>query len=596
MAPVAPVGARQREVEAVIGWPPHRSPAPPDLFTRDRPRTLPELLHRAAARYGDAIAVHGPAADGDALEAVTYHELTGRADACAAALCGLDAGASILLGGRASASWIAALYAIGVAGGTAVPVDADAPVSRVEEIAARTRAVAAVGDARFLARCPLPLARVRLGALAPPGAGVGRAAGVAPAPTDVAVVLFTAGTTGPPKGVMITHDALVFDAAGIAAAAGIGPGDRVFVPLPLHHGFALTVAAVAAIGAGVRVELEPRPRFVASRLRAARPTVVLGVPLLFESVFRQARRRAHRNRARGAALVAALALNRRLVSTTGINGARLIAPQVRRALGGRVRYAVSGAAALPPALSADAAGWGIPLIQGYGLTEAGPVVSVNRWRARGPWWSRRAMRRLQSVGTPLDGVRVRICALPGLPPGVGEILVAGRNLMRGYLGDAATTAAVLRDGWLHTGDLGRVEPDGTLWVTGRVSDSVSAPDGEQVPLAALDASLAALPEVAEACVVALTDPWRLVAVVRPGPRADPSGAGDAGQIAERVRTAVAARMRAWPPRERVGDVVLSDAPLPRDALGKLRRSAVDPSPRFDADRWRRTIAEAATPA
>ena len=261
--------------------------------------------------------------------------------------------------------------------------------------------------------------------------------------------------------------------------------------LPLSHSFERTVAYIY-LAAGVTIVFAESLETVARDLTVVRPTIMTGVPRVFEKFYA----RVHEN-------VAAQPALRRLLFRWAVRAAlarvrgrwtlgalvapladRLILAKIRERLGGRLRYAVSGSAPLPRHVGEFFQAVGLPIVEGYGLTETAPVLTVNPFDAP----------RLGTVGRPIPGVEIRIAP-------DGEILARGPNVMAGYYNRPEDTQAVLRDGWLHTGDVGEIDADGYLRITDRKKDIIITSGGKHVAPQPLEARLKASPLVAEAVVL-----------------------------------------------------------------------------------------------
>jgi len=297
---------------------------------------------------------------------------------------------------------------------------------------------------------------------------------------ELATLVYTSGTTGRPKGVMLSHRNILTNVAASLAAIPAYAGDRFLSFLPLSHMFERTCGYYLAIQAGAQTVYARSISLLADDLRAQRPTVLIAVPRIFERIhvrMQEAmppgsfRRRLFERvadvgwkRFRGHASVGEETLWPLLQW--------LVANKFKRRLGGRVRLVIVGGAAFAPELARTFVGLGLPILQGYGLTESGPVLACNRAGDNDPL----------SVGRALEGVELRLDAS-------GELLARGPNVMLGYWNNPeATRAAIDADGWLHTGDLARIE-DGRVTITGRCKDILVLSNGEKVPPADLEAAI-----------------------------------------------------------------------------------------------------------
>ena len=294
-------------------------------------------------------------------------------------------------------------------------------------------------------------------------------------PDDLATIIYTSGTTGEPKGVMLTHNNFMSNVLSIGKGLPIETTDVALSVLPLSHIFERAGFYVFCY-CGVSVYYCASFEQVAENLREVSPTIMTAVPRLFEKVY-------HRIIKKGMAekgfkkkifmrslevgqrygelkdkrrwVSPRLAINQRLAS-------KLVFSKWRAGVGGRLRYFVSGGAPLAPALSYAYLAAGIPILQGYGATET-CIVCANR----------PGNNHVGSVGIPFDGIELRIAD-------DGEILIRGPNVMRGYYGQPEATAAVLKDGWFYTGDVGHMDKEGRLYITDRKKDLFKLSNGKYV--------------------------------------------------------------------------------------------------------------------
>lgn len=358
-------------------------------------------------------------------------------------------------------------------------------------------------------------------------------------PDALASIVYTSGATGRPKGVMLSQRNLVSNTLASQAALRIEPGEPVFSLLPLSHLFGRVAWAYAGIAAGAVLVFGRGPEFAREDLSRERPTVLIGVPRMFERIHASllndldagsAARRALFRLAVEAGWAAqqrdANPLKVRLLPTVL---ARRAGDSLRARLGGRVRLAVSGGASLSPQIGRVFAALGVPVLQGYGLTEAGPVVSVNRLDDNDP----------ASAGVPLSGVETRIAAN-------GELQVRGPSVMLGYWNDEAGTRAVLDDaGWLSTGDkVSRLDTD-RIYLVGRIKELIVTATGEKASPSDIESRLRELPLVEQVMVVGEAQPYLTALILpQPGPlamlRAD-IGLND-GDDSPRARAAVEAAL------------------------------------------------------
>ena len=305
----------------------------------------------------------------------------------------------------------------------------------------------------------------------------------------VATIVFTSGTTGRPRGVQLTHANILSNVIAATEAVPISTSDRLLSFLPLSHMFERTVGYYAPMLHGSTVAFARSVQTLREDILLHPPTILVSVPRVYERIYRKLSSTSPLDGPLGTLLLW-------LVRCLGQSGswspwrvlagplAWLIARRLRQGLGGRLRLAITGGAAMNPKVAHFFAGLGLKVLQGYGLTETSPVVSVNR----------EGDVRAETVGPPLPNVEIRL-----LPE--GELCVRGPGVMHGYLNDPQATAAVVdADGWFHTGDLARVE-EGHIRIIGRAKEILVLSTGEKVPPEDLERALMEDANIRQAWVV-----------------------------------------------------------------------------------------------
>ena len=316
-------------------------------------------------------------------------------------------------------------------------------------------------------------------------------------PEDVATIIYTSGTTGEPKGVMLSHANLVANLRGAAPSLDLSQDDVALSFLPLSHAFERMVAYIYLFS-GVSIVFAESFDTVARDLLKVRPTVLTGVPRVYEKlnarivevgqstpgakgkIFAWAVRA-------GVARSAAVLRGRTPGLITEMKAAiadRLVFSTIREKLGGRLRFAASGSAPLDPKILEFFYAIGVPVIEGYGLTETAPILTFNPQNAP----------RAGTVGKAIPGVELRIAP-------DGEIVARGPNIMQGYFNKAEATAEVLQDGWFHTGDIGRLDADGYLTITDRKKDLLVTSGGKKIAPQPIEAVLKRSPLISEAVIL-----------------------------------------------------------------------------------------------
>ena len=316
-------------------------------------------------------------------------------------------------------------------------------------------------------------------------------------PEDLATIIYTSGTTGEPKGVMLTHRSLVANMYAGAKALDVHQDDVALSFLPLSHAFERMVAYVYLLR-GVTVVFAESFDTIARDIAMVKPTLFTGVPRVYEKMHARVLEKGASGSAAKAALfrwAMSVAVARGRARLRGRSPSPLVALQVpladrlvfakiRDGVGGRLRYLVSGSAPLPVAVAEFFYGVGLPIIEGYGLTETAPILTVNPPSAP----------RAGTVGKPVEEVEIRIAA-------DGEVLARGPNLMAGYYNKPDATAEAIHDGWFHTGDIGTLDPDGYLAITDRKKDLLVTSGGKKIAPQPIENVLKRSPLVAEAVVL-----------------------------------------------------------------------------------------------
>ena len=327
---------------------------------------------------------------------------------------------------------------------------------------------------------------------------------------DLACIIYTSGTGGAPRGVMQHHGAILHNVAGCSAvvAEDFGWGDEVFLSfLPLSHAYEHTGGQHFPIGMGGQIYYAEGIDRLAANIEEVRPTIMFVVPRLFEVLRTRISKAIERQGGMSAWLLAA-ALD--VGSKRAGGGLRLadrprallvdtlFKPKIAKKFGGRLKAMISGGAPLTPEVGLFFQSLGLTFLQGYGQTEAAPVISCNRPSAGVT---------MDSVGPPLADTEVRIAE-------DGEILVRGELVMHGYWRNEAETARVLKDGWLHTGDIGEIDAAGRIRITDRKKDLIINDKGDNVAPQKVEGMLTLQPEIAQAMIAGDRKP-HMVAVLVP---------------------------------------------------------------------------------
>ena len=454
---------------------------------------------------------------GDSWEDVTYPQFRDEVVAVAKGLiaAGVQAGDRVALLSRTRYEWTLVDYAIWWIGAATVPIYETSSPEQIAWILSDSEAVAGVVETEehrdrvdqihdrtpglkqtWVIDAGGIQALTDLGADVTDGEVESRRSAVRP--TDMATLIYTSGTTGRPKGCVLTHANFMFE-LGVATREM----DQLFLDddsstllfLPLAHIFA-RIIQVGCVHAGARLGHSSNIKELTSNLAEFRPTFILAVPRVFEKVFNTASQRAH---AEGKGRIFDAAAESAIRYSQALDGSgpnllrrakhavfdRLVYSRLRAALGGNTTYAISGGAPLGDRLAHFFRGIGVPVLEGYGLTETTAALTVNLPDAQ----------RIGTVGRPLPGTEVKI-------GDSGELLFRGGQVFPGYWGnDTATRAALDSEGWFHTGDIGEIDDEGFVRITGRMKEILVTAGGKNVAPAALEDPIRAHPLVSQCMVV-----------------------------------------------------------------------------------------------
>lgn len=503
----------------------------------DRWENLVTLLFDQASRFDQRPLLWRK--QGGVYQPLSWAEVAGRVTALAGGLStiGVEPGDRVVIVSENRPEWLIADLAIMAAGGISVPAyitntEADhlhvlensgakgAIVSTAKLAQRLLPAVVRSADARFVIAIAEPSLSQRISVdmyswdeVLARGRAVRNDVAAAArhiSRYDTACLIYTSGTGGAPKGVMLHHGAILHNCEGARdALADLGLDDEVYLShLPLSHSYEHTVGQYFPMAIGAQVYYAEGIEALAANMQEARPTIMTAVPRLYDTLHQRITRQARKSGGLKLAMfIRALDLGRRRHHDPASLGPlervadrildKTVRDKVRAVFGGRLKALVSGGAALNPEIGLFFEALGVHVLQGYGQTEAAPVISVNR--------PGRAV--MHTVGPPLKGVELRIAD-------DGEVVVRGDMVMKGYWRNEAATLHVIRDGWLYTGDVGKVDGNGHLRITDRKKDIIVISGGDNISPARLEGLLTLEPELAQAMVYGDRKP-HLVALIVP---------------------------------------------------------------------------------
>lgn len=601
------------------------------------PLTIREMLADSRARYAGKVAYQQKA--GGKWEQLTFDEVWRNANDFAAGLVtlGLKKGDRVAICCENGLDWTVAYYGMVLAGGVAVPLYTDLRAPEIQQLVQRVGAQFFVGSAAVLERLGDQIPKVeRIIAIGGTETRLGQpprflrrarpgllpfdqvAAAATPEsrdaverlhvePDDLANIVFTSGTTGGMKGVMLTNRNLMSNVQSIRSALQVDERDRLVLVLPLHHAFPFVVF-LTAYTVGGEMTFENDLLRVRDRLAEAKPTIFLGVPALFELMYRAIIGRMEAE-GRLELFERGLRVARVAKKRTGVNLGRLVFRELHQRLGGNLRFLVTGGSALNPEVARNYLELGLPLLQGWGLTEASPVVAAQRWNTRKFFFSNYYEEQIGTVGPALPGVEVALIDVPEKETYVhlhseGEIIVRGPNVFAGYWQAPEETQKAKIGEWLRTGDLGRIDEEGNVWITGRSKYIIVLDTGEKVVPDELEEHFGRSEVIEDVCVLPRKqrNKTQVGAIIYPNVDATKARLEGKGQpltepsVRQLVDEEIATLATDLAPYKRVGEVILSDTPLPKTALRDVARGQIKDSYSFDVKRWERSATEALDPA
>jgi long-chain acyl-CoA synthetase len=446
--------------------------------------SIPDALISIAEKYPDRIAFSEPDSNGN-YHSITFRDLRRKVDCMARAILDRCEKPVVGLTGSNSVAWAVTYLATLRAGGIIVPIDRELPVQEMLTILHFSGSNMMFFDERFSEDFKERLAtrNIQMVVMNTPHCdgipthddliriGSGSAA-VLPDIWDCeapASICYTSGTTGQAKGVVLSQNNIIANIKQMGQVLKVGEEDVFLSILPVHHTFECTCGFLFPVTHGVSIYICRGIRYVAEDMINSKATILLAVPLLWEAMYRKIYGAIQTMK--GGALKYRLGLTISSIGEVfGSKGIRKkVFSKVHDKLGGSMRLCVSGGAGISPDVVDGFLKLGFNFLQGYGLTETSPILSVNTLEAN----------KVGSVGPALAGITIRI-EYPDID-GNGEILAKGPNVMKGYYNNPEATAEVLSpDGWFRTGDYGHIDDDGFLFITGRKKNVIVAKNGKNV--------------------------------------------------------------------------------------------------------------------
>lgn len=448
---------------------------------------LKDMLESSCKLYGDRVAFLRKEKTGEPYKEITYNQLKSDVDALGTAL--IDMGLkdkNIVVIGENRYEWAVAYLAIVTGVGNVVPLDKELPEAEIEGLIVRAKVSAVIYSNRKKEQIENICKRVEsvqtcigmdddqelsMKKLIEKGKElIKKDKRFVEAEIDAkkpSIILFTSGTTSAAKGVLLSHHNIAYDMMCGCKSISVEPEDRFFSVLPLHHTYECTAGFLIPLYRGASVAYCEGLRYIAKNMQESQPTMMLAVPAIFENIYGKIWENV-RKQGKEKLVKKMEVLSWWLYNKLGIDIRAKVFKQIHANFGGKLRIGIVGAAAMNPDVIAGFRKLGIHMIQGYGLTEAAPLAALNR----------DAYYNDKSAGREVPGISLRIDS-PN-EEGVGEICVKGDNVMLGYYENEEATNETIIDGWLHTGDLGYIDDEGFLFITGRIKSVLITKNGKNV--------------------------------------------------------------------------------------------------------------------
>lgn len=451
-----------------------------------------ELLNQSEKLYGNSPAFKIKNQIGQILD-ISYTRYKADVEALGTALLSLGlGGARIAVAGMNSYKWCTSYLAIGCGVGVVVPTDKELPFDDILSILSVSEAKAIIFDEKFgekllehREKLPKNLLLISMeqqkdadGILSYDlllnkgyhliGKGNSDYIERDVEGNKLTVLLFTSGTTGMSKAVMLSADNICYDVRAIMGFVKINQGERILSILPLHHTYECTVTFLCCIYGGVTICFCDGLRYITKNLEEYKPNILIVVPLVLEKFYKRIMKAVAKERG-GAAKIALGSAITKVAGAAKLDVSSLFFGKIKKAFGGSIRLIISGAAGIDPEIIKNMNRFGIQTFQGYGLTECAPIVICNSDKDN----------KYDSIGKPIPYVEAKIVNPD--ENGIGEICIKGPMVMLGYYKDPeATREAFDSDGWYHTGDLARTDKDGHYYICGRCKSVIVTTNGKNV--------------------------------------------------------------------------------------------------------------------
>ena len=468
-----------------------------------------DLLEKAEAKYSNDIAFRIKEKNGKIRE-ISFKQFKCDVEALATAL--LDRGAKskpICVIGKNSYQWAVSYMAVAIVG-VVVPLDKELHIDDIINFINISESVAVLGDLKYIEQVKENKEKIKQNGIQFWGlqdeedmlsfsklisegmksieAGNTKFKEIKIDPDEMRILLFTSGTTGSAKAVCLSQKNICSDIMSVSGIIDLSFRPKVLSILPLHHTYECTLGYLLVIYSGGCIAYCDGLRYIVNNMQEYKPNVILCVPLLLENMHKRIMKTLEKSLDKKY-----FKKDKHIIDSLPIFMRPIVINRIKKSLGGKVKMFIVGAAAMNPEITSSFRKFGLRVVQGYGLTECSPLVAGNT-----DFFSKD-----DAVGLPIPNVEYKI--INPNDEGVGEIAVKGPNVMLGYYKDEEATRRAIRDGWFYTGDLGKVDENGYLYVTGRSKSVIVTKNGKNIYPEELEYYLNENPLISEAIVLGIED-------------------------------------------------------------------------------------------
>lgn len=540
---------------------------------------LKQMYHASAETYGEKTLFMQK--EGGEYKSYSFRQYAEEVDALGTALCarGLK-GKRVIVSGENGYDWVRSYMAVICGVGVVVPVDKEIPAEEIANIARESEAAAILYSEKLSAKVEAldeGVARIpfsSLPALIEQGKklieeGDRTYLDAEIDPNAMSSLLFTSGTTGVSKGVMLSHRNICFNLSEMCQMLYIDDKDVFLSVLPIHHAYECTCGFLCQVYRGSTVAFSEGLRHITRNMQEVHPTMILCVPLLLETMYNKVWANIRKQGMEGKVKAAIKMTNAIPSAKLRLAAKKKVFAQIHKSFGGKLRIMISGGAAVDPKIMQGLRDLGIAAYQGYGLTECAPLAALNRDTFYNDG----------SAGMATPNALLDVYDVQG--DGTGEIRYKGDNIMLGYYKQPEMTAEVIRDGWFYTGDLGYLDKDGFLFITGRKKNVIVTSNGKNIFPEELETYLGRTPYVAESVVVGYMNPkkkdYDIVAIIRPDldRMVEDFGADyTRDQLETELKKALSEVNGIVQSYKRIETFVIRDEEFPKNTSRKIKRAGI----------------------